>query len=404
MNAAGDAQMWRAEVVWFADAMERKLRENDHKRHWRDMPLQYLSMRLTQERKELYAAIASGDAAKVLDESADVANFAMMVADVARYLYSPALASTPQRLKEAPTGEAPTCRKCGGTMVPGKAIAPATSTGADGTVSEAAHVGPAPLVDCMKCERCGWSVAAGVDTSVVRPSVALPLPKDAPVGAVFTDGQGGFYDEQGEPLASGVTTPLSDFIRNASPERKADVYGKVMEKVDDQQRAVIDSASGVSPVEAQSLSIDRIRVIANDCGMFSDAYENTPGEHCDRFALAILAASGVAPAPERPPEWLLYEHDDGRYAVAPSAEAATFARGDPAWHRVGPVAVPDGLSRAIEIVQAEIARAETLLTVEDGGRPLFDRAQTEAGIAALRTVAEAIERERTAGAQEDRNG
>lgn len=77
----------RPEVEWFADAMERKLRDNDHKRHWRGMTMQYLSMRLTQERKELYAAIASGDAAKVLDEAADVANFAMMVADLARHLY-----------------------------------------------------------------------------------------------------------------------------------------------------------------------------------------------------------------------------------------------------------------------------------------------------------------------------
>lgn len=38
-------------------------------------------------------------------------------------------------------------------------------------------------------------------------------------------------------------------------------------------------------------------------------------------------------------DWLLYEHDDGRHAVAPNAEEAIFARGDPAWHRVGPVAV-----------------------------------------------------------------
>lgn len=41
-------------------------------------------------------------------------------------------------------------------------------------------------------------------------------------------------------------------------------------------------------------------------------------------------------------EWLLYEHDDGRHAVAPSAEAATFAKGDPAWRRVGPVEVQPG--------------------------------------------------------------
>ncbi len=36
---------------------------------------------------------------------------------------------------------------------------------------------------------------------------------------------------------------------------------------------------------------------------------------------------------------LLYEHDDGRYAVAMLPEHATFAQGVPAWHRVGPVAV-----------------------------------------------------------------
>lgn len=96
-------------------------------------------------------------------------------------------------------------------------------------------------------------------------------------------------------------------------------------------------------------------------------------------------------------DWLLYEHDDGRHAVAPNAEAATFAHGDPTWHRVGPVEVPDGMATALKIVQAEIARAEALLAVEDGGRPVFDRPQTEAGIAALRTVAAAIERDRNAG-------
>jgi NTP pyrophosphatase (non-canonical NTP hydrolase) len=78
----------RAEVEWFATAMERKLRANDHKRHWHNLSMQHLSARLTQERKELYAAIASHDADKVLEEAADVANFAMMVADMARRLYS----------------------------------------------------------------------------------------------------------------------------------------------------------------------------------------------------------------------------------------------------------------------------------------------------------------------------
>jgi NTP pyrophosphatase (non-canonical NTP hydrolase) len=75
---------WRAEVVEFADAMEAKLRENDHKRHWRHLGMQTLSMRLTQEREELRGAVARGSHAEILSEAADVANFAMMIADKAR--------------------------------------------------------------------------------------------------------------------------------------------------------------------------------------------------------------------------------------------------------------------------------------------------------------------------------
>lgn len=40
-------------------------------------------------------------------------------------------------------------------------------------------------------------------------------------------------------------------------------------------------------------------------------------------------------------EALLYEHADGRQAVALSAEHATFAHGDPEWHRVGPITLYD---------------------------------------------------------------
>lgn len=45
------------------------------------------------------------------------------------------------------------------------------------------------------------------------------------------------------------------------------------------------------------------------------------------------------PGQPEPRAALLYEHDDGRYAVALSAEEAHFTRDDPAWHRVGPVTV-----------------------------------------------------------------
>ncbi|WP_244361749.1 hypothetical protein [Burkholderia pseudomallei] len=54
------------------------------------------------------------------------------------------------------------------------------------------------------------------------------------------------------------------------------------------------------------------------------------------YGVVDLAAHPGQPEPRAA---LLYEHDDGRYAVAPSAEEAHFTRDDPAWHRVGPVTV-----------------------------------------------------------------
>lgn len=57
----------------------------------------------------------------------------------------------------------PACRRCGGAMKPGKAIPEAFAAGNEGTISEATHAGgAAPMVDCMKCEACGWSVTPGV--------------------------------------------------------------------------------------------------------------------------------------------------------------------------------------------------------------------------------------------------
>jgi hypothetical protein len=52
-----------------------------------------------------------------------------------------------------------------------------------------------------------------------------------------------------------------------------------------------------------------------------------------------------------------------------------------------------GFSTAAQIVQAEIDRAEALLNVEEGGKPVFNAAQMDAGICALRTVLTAIQRE-----------
>jgi hypothetical protein len=88
-------------------------------------------------------------------------------------------------------------------------------------------------------------------------------------------------------------------------------------------------------------------------------------------------------------------------ALLTALEAAVFATdGDPAHQEV--VTARNAVRAAVQgaifaereriaaIVQNEIARAEALMTLEEGGSPVFDREQTEAGICALRTVAAAI--------------
>ena len=58
-----------------------------------------------------------------------------------------------------------TCRHCGGTMHPGKALAQ-TLMGtpdfpSDKTATTLSPGGPGEMIDCMKCEACGWSVTEG---------------------------------------------------------------------------------------------------------------------------------------------------------------------------------------------------------------------------------------------------
>lgn len=79
----------RPEVIWFALQMEGKLRENDHKEGWRDEHLFYLINSLDRERRELWEALNEPDltekhAREIIRECADVANFALMIADVVR--------------------------------------------------------------------------------------------------------------------------------------------------------------------------------------------------------------------------------------------------------------------------------------------------------------------------------
>lgn len=55
-----------------------------------------------------------------------------------------------------------TCKKCGGAMAPGKAIAQ-TWTGLpdfpnDQRCTTISPGGSGKLIDCVKCTKCGWSV------------------------------------------------------------------------------------------------------------------------------------------------------------------------------------------------------------------------------------------------------
>ena len=78
-----DWHFLRPEVQAFATAMEHQLRLNDYKGGWEGTTLNYLSRRLTMELKELRRTMKEKllDNPAVVSEAADVANFAMMIAD-----------------------------------------------------------------------------------------------------------------------------------------------------------------------------------------------------------------------------------------------------------------------------------------------------------------------------------
>ena len=82
---AGDEIELRPAVRWFAEQMEAALRKNDHKGGWTSMTYSRLMSRVDDETRELFLALdrmktMNGDE-DVIKEAADVANFAMMIAD-----------------------------------------------------------------------------------------------------------------------------------------------------------------------------------------------------------------------------------------------------------------------------------------------------------------------------------
>ena len=76
----------REELQWFATEMEAKLSENDGKGGWLENDYSYLLKMLKEEVDELEKALidCSNDP-EVVREAADIANYAMMIADKVRH-------------------------------------------------------------------------------------------------------------------------------------------------------------------------------------------------------------------------------------------------------------------------------------------------------------------------------
>jgi hypothetical protein len=71
----------RGEVLKFAVEMEKKLDKNEHKGAWEETSSWWLMRRLVDEVEELREQLRIGGPMEVVEEAADVANFAMMIAD-----------------------------------------------------------------------------------------------------------------------------------------------------------------------------------------------------------------------------------------------------------------------------------------------------------------------------------
>lgn len=74
----------RPEVQWFAERMEERLKANEWKGGWQGLNFLYLLALLMEEMGELARAVLEEPADEVIHECADVASFAMMIAQNAK--------------------------------------------------------------------------------------------------------------------------------------------------------------------------------------------------------------------------------------------------------------------------------------------------------------------------------
>lgn len=71
----------RASLQKFTDAMELKLRRNDHKTAWRDLPVEALFRQLKLEVQELEVAMEFLTVAEARGECVDISNFGLILWD-----------------------------------------------------------------------------------------------------------------------------------------------------------------------------------------------------------------------------------------------------------------------------------------------------------------------------------
>lgn len=81
LREAGDMMKLRPEVARFAEEMEKQLQANEHKGHWKDCRYSFLINELFRNYSRMLNAFMSNNASEILRRTANIGNFAMMIAD-----------------------------------------------------------------------------------------------------------------------------------------------------------------------------------------------------------------------------------------------------------------------------------------------------------------------------------
>lgn len=82
IKTAPETEQYAPHIKFFVDLMLHKLKKNAHKGKWENIGTIDAYNAMLVEVKELKAAMRDGNAAEIIMEAADVANFAMILASI----------------------------------------------------------------------------------------------------------------------------------------------------------------------------------------------------------------------------------------------------------------------------------------------------------------------------------